>query len=137
MCQPVLGSWVLSSYRLQGTRGFPVRGGPDFANVHFAHILRGPDLSRLVADPSANGCRPLASYFSAPDDGLRPIFNLKGFNGSLKCLPFRMLHLSCLLSSIRHGDWFTMMDLRNTYFHIPIHRAHRKSVVDEVHRPRT
>ena len=69
-----------------------------------------------------------STYFLVPkkDGGLRPILNLKGFNHFLKRLPFHMLRLSRLLSSIRRGDWFTTVDLRDAYFHIPIHRDHRK-----------
>ena len=37
-----------------------------------------------------------------------------------------MLSLSRLLLSVRRGDWFTTVDLRDAYFHIPIHREHRK-----------
>ena len=69
-----------------------------------------------------------STYFLVPkkDGGLRPILNLKGFNHFLKHLPFHMLRLSRLLSSIRRGDWFTTVDLRDAYFHIPIYRDHRK-----------
>ena len=63
------------------------------------------------------------AFFLIPkrDGGLRPILNLKGFNRFLKRLPFRMLSLSRLLLSVRHGDWFTTVDLRDAHFHIPIH----------------
>ena len=69
-----------------------------------------------------------STYFLVPkkDGGLRPILNLKGFNRFLKRLPFHMLRLSRLLASIRRGDWFTTVDLRDAYFHIPIYKNHRK-----------
>ena len=69
-----------------------------------------------------------STFFLIPkrDGGLRPILNLKGFNRFLKHLPFRMLSLSRLLLSVRRGNWFTTVDLRDAYFHIPIHREHRK-----------
>ncbi|KAL0195070.1 hypothetical protein M9458_008642, partial [Cirrhinus mrigala] len=60
------------------------------------------------------------------DGGLRPILNLKKFNHHLKRLPFRMLCLSTLLTFIRQGDWFTTVDLQDAYFHIPIHKDHKK-----------
>ena len=75
-----------------------------------------------------------SAFFLIPkrDGGLRHILNLKGFNRFLKRLPFRMLSLSRLLLSVRHGDWFTTVDLRNAYLHIPIHREHRKGVLAQV-----
>lgn len=69
-----------------------------------------------------------STYFLIPkkDGGLRPILNLKGFNRHLKRLLFHMLNISTLLTFIRQGDWFTTVDLQDAYFHIPIHRNHRK-----------
>ncbi|KAM3877835.1 uncharacterized protein col7a1 [Diretmus argenteus] len=133
-------------------RGFAAR----FASVPLAVTAVEPlVLSQLVVGPIADGgCWSLMSevatllqkgavtpvpggeahqgfystYFLVPkkDGGLRPILNLKGFNDCLKRLPFRMLRLSCLLSSIRRGDWFTTVDLHDAYFHISVHRDHRK-----------
>ncbi len=69
-----------------------------------------------------------STYFLIPkrDGGLRPILNLRKFNYHLKCLPFRMLCISTLLTFIRQGDWFTTVDLQDAYFHIPIHKDHKK-----------
>ncbi len=69
-----------------------------------------------------------STYFLIPkkDGGLRPILNLRKFNHNLKCLPFRILCLSTLLTDIRQGDWFTTVDLQDAYFHIPIHKDHKK-----------
>ncbi|MGH0135897.1 UNVERIFIED_CONTAM: hypothetical protein FKN15_026584 [Acipenser sinensis] len=36
-----------------------------------------------------------------------------------------MLTMQQLLQSVRPGDWFTTVDLKDAYFHIPIKPAHR------------
>ncbi|XP_053195327.1 LOW QUALITY PROTEIN: uncharacterized protein LOC128379724 [Scomber japonicus] len=133
--------WVLntleSGYRLQ----FRTRP-PPFPGIVPTLLSNRADCQSLVTEVSAllkkGAITPVPSgemhqgfystYFLVPkkDGGLRPILNLKGFNGFLKRLPFRMLRLSRLLSAVRHGNWFTTVDLRNAYFHIPIHRGHRK-----------
>ena len=58
--------------------------------------------------------------------GLRPVLDLSPLNKYLKVIHFRMETPRSIRESIRQGDWATSLDLKDAYFHIPIHRNFRK-----------
>ena len=58
--------------------------------------------------------------------GFRPILDLRGLNVYLKDLPFRMLTVADVLGAIAPGEWFTSVDLKDAYFHVPIAARHRQ-----------
>lgn len=66
-------------------------------------------------------------YFLVPkkDGGLRPILDLRRLNAHLKVLPFKMLHTRHILESVVPGEWFTTIDLKDAYFHVPICLEHQ------------
>ena len=137
-CQCTQSSWVLSTleygYRLQfyakprGIVPTVLRDAAERQSLsgEISALLEKGAVTLLPSEEMGQGF--YSTFFLIPkrDGGLRPILNLKGFNRFLKRLPFRMLSLSHLLLSVRRGDWFTTVDLRDAYFHIPIHREHRK-----------
>lgn len=59
-------------------------------------------------------------YFLVPkrDGGLWPILNLRQL--FLKRRKFNILTMKQLLRFVRLGDWFTTVDLKNAYLHVPI-----------------
>ncbi|XP_066543141.1 mucin-19-like [Amia ocellicauda] len=68
------------------------------------------------------------------DGGFRPILDLRRLNRHLKvlCLKvlrFKMLTLWTMSQAIMLGDWFTTVDLKDAYFHIPIKYMQKKSVI--------
>jgi len=67
-----------------------------------------------------------SKYFlvSKKDGGLRPILDLRQLNRFIKVLPFKMLTTVQILESIEPGEWFTSIDLKDAYFHIPICQDH-------------
>jgi hypothetical protein len=66
-------------------------------------------------------------YFIIPkkDGGVRPILDLRGLNKFLKILPFRMLRITDVLQAVKQQHWFTTVDLKDAYFHVPIAPQHR------------
>ena len=68
-----------------------------------------------------------STYFVIPkkDGGLRPILDLRPLNAHLKVMKFHMLRTVEVLQSIQENDWFTTIDLKDAYFHIPIAPHHR------------
>lgn len=58
--------------------------------------------------------------------GLRPILNLRALNRHLRSYKFTMLTHAALLWFVRPGDWFTSVDLKDAYIHIPIYAPQRK-----------
>ena len=132
--------WVIRTiahgYKLQ----FAMRP-PTFDKIIFSHasgqaaeVLRSEIISLLdkgaireiPADQSRMGF--YSRYFLVPKKGggLRPILDLRALNRHLKVFRFKMLTADSLLRSLRQGDWFTSVDLRDAYFHIPIYPPHRK-----------
>ncbi|XP_066544814.1 collagen alpha-1(XXI) chain [Amia ocellicauda] len=60
------------------------------------------------------------------DGAFRHILDLRCLNHHLKVLRFKMLNQQTLSQAIKPGDWFTTVDLKDAFFHIPIAQAHRK-----------
>ena len=68
----------------------------------------------------------LSRYFTIPkrNRGLRPILDLRELNRYIITTKFRMVTLKSVLPLLRKDDWFTVIDLTDTYFHIFIHPSH-------------
>lgn len=67
-------------------------------------------------------------YFLVPKKTgvLCPILDLRGLNAFLKRFPFRMLCVREVLQAVLQGDWFTSIDMKDAYFHVPIAPQHWK-----------
>jgi hypothetical protein len=70
-------------------------------------------------------------YYSAvftapkPPDTFRPIFDGRGINLSIKHRKFKMEGLHTVKDILREGDWMGKVDLKDAYFHLPVHKHHR------------
>ena len=60
------------------------------------------------------------------DGGLRPIPDLRKLNKLIQPQNFHMLTLDIIIPLPSQGDWFVVIDLQDTYFHILIHPLHQK-----------
>ncbi len=57
--------------------------------------------------------------------GLRPILDLRVLNRALHRLPFKLLTHRRMIRCIQPRDWFAVIDLKDTYFHVSILPRHR------------
>ena len=56
----------------------------------------------------------------------RPIINLKPLNRYVRTPHFTMTTLKDVSQLIQPGDWAVCLDLRDAYFHVPVHTRHRR-----------
>lgn len=59
------------------------------------------------------------------DGGLLPILDLRGLNHFL-VVKFKMLTFSVMLPFLELNIWFTVLDLKDSYFHVSIHPEYHK-----------
>ena len=59
------------------------------------------------------------------DGGGRPVFNLKPLNRFVYKEKFNMRTQRDVTNALHKGDWAVSVDLKDAYFHIPIHKKSR------------
>ena len=90
-------------------------------------LLEKRAISIVPAEQSQGGF--YSKYFLVPKrggNGIRPILDLRALNKYLRRYKFRMLTHTSLLRLVRQDDWFTSVDLKDAYFHVPVYYPHRK-----------
>jgi ribonuclease HI len=68
-----------------------------------------------------------STFFLVPkkdSDQMRPVINLKSLNKFIKCPTFKMHSPQSVLRFIHKGNWLASIDLKDAYFHVPIHQTH-------------
>ena len=55
----------------------------------------------------------------------RPIIDLSVLNTHIQCPSFKMESNGSLLKALQKGQWLTILDLKDAYFHIPIHPSYK------------
>ena len=97
-----------------------------------AHLLEA--LYKLV---NKNAVEPVANQNSLgfynrlflvpkPNKRWRPILDLSTLNTFLNTESFKMETPETIRTSLQTGEWFTSIDFKDAYFHIPIHSQSRK-----------
>ena len=79
-------------------------------------VVRTPSpgfYSRLFLVPKAGGT-------------WRPIIDLSVLNTHIQCPSFKMETNGSLLKALQKGQWLIILDLKDAYFHIPIHPSYRQ-----------
>ena len=133
--------WVISTlthgYNIQFRRRPPAFGRVKMTIIQDpakAHALN-QELSALLDKGAIEPVDPLlppggfySTYFLVrkKDGGLRPVLDLRGLNRFLKVLRFHMLSTAEVLRTVAEGEWFTSIDLKDAYFHVPIAPHHRQ-----------
>ncbi|XP_074544637.1 uncharacterized protein LOC141804210 [Halichoeres trimaculatus] len=135
-----LDPWVVATlthgYRLQFRRRPPTSRPVVITSISdpAKALALDQELAALLAKGAIEPVDPLAcsggfysTYFLvAKPTGFRPILDLRALNSFLKVMPFHMLTTADVLHTVAQGDWFTSIDLKDAYFHIPIAWAHRR-----------
>ena len=57
--------------------------------------------------------------------GFRPMINLKNLNCLMYNQNFKMEMSRSIVKSVCSGDWTVSIDLKDAYFHVPVHRDYR------------
>jgi len=78
--------------------------------------------------PALEGQGFYSIFFVVPKkpEGLRPILNLKPFNAFVNRTGFTLDSIKSVRGSLRQGDFAISIDLKDTYYHVPILPGHRK-----------
>ena len=132
--------WILNTlargYRLQFARKPPPFSDVVFSNVkgreglvlqqEILSLLEKGAIREVPVDQRRSGFYSRYFLVKKKGGGLRPILDLRVLNRHLKSFQFKMLTAKSLVRAIRPGDWFTSIDLKDAYFHIPIYPPHRK-----------
>ena len=69
-----------------------------------------------------------STYFLVPKKtgDWRPILNLKPLNKRLVVESFKMETLQNVILACVEGEWMASLDLKDAYFHVSVHHAHRR-----------
>ena len=86
----------------------------------------------LAVQESDRGTRPRITLpgilqsnillFRKKEGDERPVFDLKSLNQFVRKEKFKMTTPGVVTNALHHGDWVVSVDLKDAYFHIPIHK---------------
>ena len=112
--------------QFRGIRHTPLSGEYGHILLEEVDALLAKGAIEPVLDQAMGGF--YSTYFLVPKKtgDLRPILNLKPINGQIKRPSFKMETVASVMKALNVGDWMASLDLKDAYFHIPIHPSHWK-----------
>ncbi|XP_037830295.1 uncharacterized protein LOC119616813 [Kryptolebias marmoratus] len=122
----VSDQWVVSTV----TRGYVLqfcRRPPVPSQVRMAIIrdqVKAQALSDEIDALLAKGAILPVNPLQDPGGFYSTYLDMRGLNVFVKIILFHMLSIRDVLQTISPGDWFTLVDLRDTYLHVPIAPHH-------------
>jgi ribonuclease HI len=100
---------------------------------HTQHKVLLEEIDQMLLKQAIEEINPLtqgfySTFFLVPkkDGGQRPVLNLKHLNKFVQVKTFKMQTLQLVLQQLQKGDWLASLDLKDAYFHVPIHPDYRK-----------
>ncbi|XP_045106652.1 uncharacterized protein LOC123501712 [Portunus trituberculatus] len=84
---------------------------------------------------ASDGSLFLSRLFTMPKKDIgkpRLVMDLSSLNKFLKPLCFKMLTVAQVHSVLREGDWLASLDLKDAYWHVPIHPRFRRFLAFQV-----
>jgi len=80
--------------------------------------------SRLLAG-MGEGSSATLGRFDRQGGGMEANLDLSALNAYIQCPSFKMETAGSILRALNRGQWLTSLDLKDAYFHIPIHPSFR------------
>ena len=116
---PPLSRYLVSfpTYRVGSPRSLALR--------QEVEKMLSKDALEIVLDPGP-GFYSRLFLVEKVTGGWRPMIDLSHLNGFVCLTPFKMETVASVLLSVREGDFLASIDLKDTYFQIPIHQSSRK-----------
>ena len=90
------------------------------------HQLLNKNALELVQNPQSLGFFNRLFLVPKSNNRWRPILDLSKLNNYLKMQSFKMETPETIRTSLQAGEWFTSIDFKDVYFHIPINNHSRK-----------
>ena len=89
-------------------------------------LLAKHAVERVPPDQEGQGF--YSTFFVVPKkpQGLRPILNLKPFNQSVVRKGFTLDSVRSVRNELRPNDFAMSLDLKDAYYHVPVHPQHRR-----------
>ena len=134
--------WVLQviqeGYRIPFNTKPPIETDPPVWDAYPPQTERGKVIKEEIQSMLAKGAIEDCSgetpgfyslLFLRPKPGQnkwRPIIDLKPLNRQIDLKKFTMETAKSVMSTLKRGMWTTSVDLKDAYFHVPMHKNHRK-----------
>ena len=90
------------------------------------HQLMNKNAIELVHKHNSLGFFNRLFLVPKPNNKWRPILDLSNLNLFLKAEKFKMETPETIRTSLQQGEWVTLIDFKDAYFHIPIQEQSRK-----------